>query len=46
MGVGGDDSWGKRTLHKYSLNDTDYSYAFTLVPYTPGNRRLDDLVKR
>ena len=46
MGVGGDDSWGKRTLMKYSLTDTNYSYGFTLLPYSPGNDRLDELVSR
>ena len=46
MGVGGDDSWGKRTLMKYSLTDTKYSYGFTLLPYVPGNGRLDELVSR
>jgi beta-galactosidase len=30
MGVGGDDSWGKRTLQRYMLNETAYSYGFTL----------------
>ena len=33
MGVGGDDSWGKRTLQEYSLNEANYSYGFTLVPH-------------
>jgi len=46
MGVGGDDSWGKRTLHKYSLDDTEYSYQFSLLPYSPANGRLDELVSR
>jgi beta-galactosidase len=46
MGVGGDDSWGKRTLHKYSLNNTDYRYQFTLIPYAPDGDRLNDLVRR
>ena len=32
MGVGGDDSWGKRTLQEYSLNEASYSYGFTLAP--------------
>jgi len=32
MGVGGDDSWGKRTLQKYSLNELSYNYGFTLSP--------------
>jgi beta-galactosidase len=30
MGVGGDDSWGKRTLQKYSLNKNSYTYGFTI----------------
>jgi beta-galactosidase len=30
MGVGGDDSWGKRTLMKYSFTESVYSYGFTL----------------
>jgi beta-galactosidase len=30
MGVGGDDSWGKRTLQKYSLNRKEYTYGFTI----------------
>ncbi|MEH6549869.1 MAG: glycoside hydrolase family 2 TIM barrel-domain containing protein [Pseudomonadales bacterium] len=29
-GVGGDDSWGKRTLRSYSLHDRVYEYAFWL----------------
>ena len=32
MGVGGDDSWGKQTLMKYSLTETSYSYGFTIRP--------------
>ena len=46
MGVGGDDSWGKRTLQKYSLNEKSYHYAFTLQPYTPEDGKLDQLVSR
>jgi len=46
MGVGGDDSWGKHTLSKYSLTDTSYRYSFTLVPYLPDAGRLDSLVDR
>ena len=46
MGVGGDDSWGKRTLQKYSLNEKSYDYAFTLQPYTPEDGKLDQLVSR
>ncbi len=46
MGVGGDDSWGKRTLMKYSLAETGYSYGFTLLPYRPDAGRLDELVRR
>jgi beta-galactosidase len=33
MGVGGDDSWGKRTLMTYSFTETEYSYSFTLRPF-------------
>jgi beta-galactosidase len=33
MGVGGDDSWGKRTLMEYSLGEKRYSYGFTLRPF-------------
>lgn len=32
MGVGGDDSWGKRTLLEYSLTEMSYRYGFTLAP--------------
>ena len=32
MGVGGDDSWGKRTLQRYTLNQTTYHYGFTISP--------------
>ena len=46
MGIGGDDSWGKRTLQKYSLNEISYQYRFTLRPYTPVTGRLDQLVSR
>ncbi len=37
MGVGGDDSWGKRTLMKYSLTEKSYSYGFTLRLFDPEN---------
>jgi beta-galactosidase len=30
MGVGGDDSWGKRTLQAYSLNELSYRYGFSI----------------
>lgn len=46
MGVGGDDSWGKHTLSKYSLGETGYSYGFTLLPYVPGEGRLGKLIRR
>ena len=46
MGVGGDDSWGKHTLSRYSLTETNYNYGFTLIPYAPGDGRLDELVSR
>ena len=32
MGVGGDDSWGKRTLMQYSLTAKRYEYGFSLGP--------------
>ncbi len=35
MGVGGDDSWGKRTLQKYTLNEKSYDYGFTIRPKMP-----------
>jgi len=46
MGVGGDDSWGKRTLSKYSFTESQYSYGFSLLPYVPEPGRLDGLVRR
>ena len=46
MGVGGDDSWGRRTLQKYSLNETSYTYGFTLQLYAQSTGRLDGLVGR
>ncbi len=46
MGVGGDDSWGKRTLQKYSLTESVYEYRFTLWPYERTSGRLDELVSR
>jgi beta-galactosidase len=33
MGVGGDDSWGKRTLMKYSLAEKEYRWGFTVRPF-------------
>ena len=32
MGVGGDDSWGKKTLQRYMLNESEYTFGFSLVP--------------
>lgn len=32
MGVGGDDSWGKRTLQPYMLNQLKYQYGFRISP--------------
>ena len=33
MGVGGEDSWGARTLEEYQLPaDRDYHYAFRIIP--------------
>lgn len=46
MGVGGDDSWGKRTLQKYSLNEQSYQYGFTLVPYDNKENQLETLLAR
>ena len=44
MGVGGDDSWGKRTLQKYSLNEREYRYGFTIRPTSTAT--LENLVNR
>ena len=33
MGVGGDNSWGARTLSKYTINPGNYSYSFTIIPF-------------
>ena len=46
MGVGGDDSWGKRTLSKYALTELHYEYGFTLQPYALSAERIDELIKR
>ena len=46
MGIGGDDSWGKRTLQKYSLNEKTYAYGFTLIPYDVAGGTLNRLVAR
>ncbi len=32
MGVGGDDSWGRRTYDKYTLPPKEYVYGFKLYP--------------
>ena len=37
MGVGGDDSWGKHTLQKYSLNEQTYRYGFTIRLFEPAD---------
>ncbi len=44
MGVGGDDSWGKRTLMQYSLDDKKYQYGFRLRPYSAKKGHLDELL--
>jgi beta-galactosidase len=44
MGVGGDDSWGKKTLMKYSLGEKTYHYGFRLRPFSTQKRRLDELL--
>lgn len=36
MGVGGDDSWGKKTLRSYSLVEQKYQYSFWLRFFEPG----------
>jgi beta-galactosidase len=46
MGVGGDDSWGKRTLQQYSLNDSSYQYGFSLIPYRNGEGDLNALIQK
>ncbi len=46
MGVGGDDSWGKRTLMEYSLTEMEYRYSFRLRPYALGEDSLKDLLAR
>ena len=33
-GVGGDDSWGARTLPEYSLTQAAYRYGFHIQPFT------------
>jgi beta-galactosidase len=45
MGVGGDDSWGKRTLQEYSLNESSYHYGFSLLPYRNKENALDAHIK-
>jgi beta-galactosidase len=45
MGVGGDDSWGKRTLMQYSLGDKEYQYGFRLRPFSVGKGHLDELLR-
>jgi len=45
MGVGGDDSWGKKTLMKYSLTETEYQYGFRLRPYSFSEGRLEELLE-
>jgi len=44
MGVGGDDSWGKRTLMRYSLGDKTYQYGFRLRPFSAKKGHLDELL--
>jgi beta-galactosidase len=45
MGVGGDDSWGKRTLQEYSLNESSYHYGFSLIPYLNEENELNAHIK-
>ena len=46
MGLGGDDSWGKRTLLEYSLSELNYRYGFTVIPFNGKSDRLEKLVYR
>ena len=46
MGLGGDDSWGKRTLLEYSLSELNYRYGFTVIPFNGKSDRLEKLVHR
>jgi beta-galactosidase len=46
MGVGGDDSWGKRTLQKYSLNEASYVYSFRMQPWNPRLHDLEHITRR
>ena len=32
MGVGGDNSWGRRVHDDYTIKPGEYDYTFTLVP--------------
>ncbi len=45
MGVGGDDSWGKRTLMRYSLDGKKYHYGFRLRPLSAEAGQLDQLLR-
>jgi beta-galactosidase len=44
MGVGGDDSWGKRTLEQYSLGEKSYRYGFRLRAFDPSETPVDALL--
>ncbi len=46
MGVGGDDSWGKRTLQQYSFNESAYDYRFVIRPYSVPDNELQELTNR
>jgi beta-galactosidase len=46
MGVGGDDSWGKKTLMEYSLTENQYHYGFRLRPFLLSEGRLEELLER
>ncbi len=45
MGVGGDNSWGARPHWKYRLPAKEYSYSFTLVPYSKGLGRAMEVAR-
>lgn len=46
MGIGGNDSWGRRTLQKYSLNKKEYRYGFRIRPFVPRKEQLEELMDR
>jgi beta-galactosidase len=45
MGVGGDNSWGRRTHPEYMLPPKPYSYRFRLAPIAGKTVSLPELSK-